>query len=156
MLAVLETTHKPVKPPTNQPKHPQTSQTTHKPFRNQPNRPQTTQRPAKPLTNQPNIGQTTEKPANYEQKISFLCYQKLQQQCKTCAKFATILLHFINIAKIKAKQELRESDLRLFKRQPGKSSILHCSPFSLHFEFFCDFFSGKSRHENQSRSRAVG
>ena len=60
-LAVkLETTHKPAKSPTNQPNHPQT-----------------TQKLAKPLTNQSNIEKTTQKPASYEQKISFLCYQKL-------------------------------------------------------------------------------
>ena len=55
-----QTTDKPVKPPTNQSNHPQI-----------------TQKPVKPLTNQPNFGQTIQKPANYEQKISFLCYQKL-------------------------------------------------------------------------------
>ena len=53
-LAVkLETTHKPAKPSANQP---QASQTIHK---------------------QQNSRQTTQKPANYEQKIHFLCYQKL-------------------------------------------------------------------------------
>ena len=70
----LETTHKPAKSPTNRP---QTSQTTHKPPTNQPNHLQTTQKLAKPRTNQLNIGQIKHKPASYEQKISFLCYQKL-------------------------------------------------------------------------------
>ena len=69
-------------------------ETIHKPATNHP---QTTQKLAKPLTNQPDIEKTTQKPANYEQKISFLCYQKLWQQCKTCANLATTLLHFINI-----------------------------------------------------------
>ena len=44
------------------------------------NQPQTSQIIYKPPTNQPNqpnTGQFTHKPANYEQKISFLCYQKL-------------------------------------------------------------------------------
>ena len=50
----LETTHKPAKSPTNRP------QTAHK-----------------PPTNQLNIGQIKHKPASYEQKIRFLCYQKL-------------------------------------------------------------------------------
>ena len=53
-------------------KHPQTSQTTHKPAKNQPNHPQTIQKPAKPLTNQSNIRQNTQKPVNYEQKIGLL------------------------------------------------------------------------------------
>ena len=74
-----------------------------KPPKNQPKHPQTTQKPVKPPTNQPNHPETTQKPANYEQKISFLCYQKLQQQCKTCAKFATILLHFINVQQQRSK-----------------------------------------------------
>ena len=74
MLAVkLETTHKPA---TN---HSQTSQTTDK-----------------PATNQPQTSQTTDNPANYEQKISFLCFQKLQRQHKTCAKFVTILRQYMN------------------------------------------------------------
>ena len=50
---------------------------THKPPKNQPNHLQISHKPAKPLTNQPNIGHITQKPANYEQKISFLRYQKL-------------------------------------------------------------------------------
>ena len=72
-LAVkLETTHKPVKSPTNQPNRPQTSHKPAKPSKNQPNHPQTIQKPAKPLTKQSNIGQITQKPAIYEQKISFM------------------------------------------------------------------------------------
>ena len=58
------------------------------------------QTPAKPLAsqaNQPHTGQIAHKPANYEKKISFLCYQKLQRYCKTCAKFATILRHCIKV-----------------------------------------------------------
>ena len=53
---------------------------------------QTTRKPGEPPTNQPHTGQIAHKPANYQKKISFLCYQKLQRYCKTCAKFATILL----------------------------------------------------------------
>ena len=82
-LAVkLETTHKPAKPPTNQP---QISQTSYKPAKPPMNHPQTTHKLAKPPTNQPNIGQITHKPASYEQKISFFMLRKtlatLQNMC---------------------------------------------------------------------------
>ena len=91
---IIQTTHKPSKPPTH---HPQTSQTSHIPARNQPNHPQnernypqTSYKLAKPRIKYP-------KTPNYELKISFLCYQKLQRQFKTCAKFATTLCYYINV-----------------------------------------------------------
>ena len=65
--------------------------------RNHPQTSQTTRKPGEPPTNQPHTGQITHKPASYEKKISFLCYQKLQRYCKTCAKFATILRHCIKV-----------------------------------------------------------
>ena len=66
-------------------------ETTHKPATNH------SQTSHKSATNQPHPSQTTDNPANYEQKISFLCYQKLQRQHKTCAKFVTILRQYINV-----------------------------------------------------------
>ena len=64
LLAVkLETSHKPTKPSTNQPKHPQTTQTSHKLATNQPQISQTTHKPTKSLKNQPNHPKTTNKPA---------------------------------------------------------------------------------------------
>ena len=73
MLAVkLETTNIPAKPPTKQSNQAQTSQTTHK-----------------PPTNQPNYPQTSHKHTIMSRKSVFLCYQKLQRQCKICAKFAS-------------------------------------------------------------------
>ena len=73
-----------------------------KPPKNQPNHPQTTQKPVKPPTNQPNHPETTQKPANYEQKISFLCYQKtlatMQNMCQICNQFTAF--HQRLVAKI--------------------------------------------------------
>ena len=56
MLAVkLETTHKPSKPPTNHPNHPQTNQITHISATSPTDHPQTSQMLDKPPTNQPKI-----------------------------------------------------------------------------------------------------
>ena len=57
-LAVkLKTTHKPAKPPENQPIHPQTTQTTHRPPAIHPQTSQTTRKPDKYWTNHPLISQ---------------------------------------------------------------------------------------------------
>ena len=53
LAAKLETTHKPAKPPTIQPNHPQTREIPDKPPTDQPNHPQNRQIPDKPPTNQP-------------------------------------------------------------------------------------------------------
>ena len=93
LLAVkLETTHKPIKPPTN---HSQISQTTHKPATNQSNHPQTTQKTAKARTNQPNIRQTTQKPANYEQKVFYVT-----KNCSSNAKHVHTSAYFCILAYI--------------------------------------------------------
>ena len=61
---------------------------------------ETTHKPAKPPTNHPQTTQTIHKSPQTQpimSRKSLFYVAKLQQQYKTCAKFATILLHFINI-----------------------------------------------------------
>ena len=58
LLAVkLETTHKPVKPATNHPNHPQTSHKLAKPPTNHPKTSQTTHKPVTYVTNHPKTSQ---------------------------------------------------------------------------------------------------
>ena len=112
---------------------------------------QITHKLTKPSTNRQNHLQTSQisdKPPKTQSVMTRKSVFYVTKNFSNNAKLVLNLHPFYSISSMfsiedQPKQELRESGVRLVKRQPGKPSILHCSFFSVQFEFSRDFFSGK-------------